>query len=226
MQAYRNAGFSVWSSSWGLVCTQSEVGAQAGLPVEAVNKVFQIKWLGLHWTSCILCWLFQLFSSFCCKAPEMFCGLQTSPVFPSTRRWGDSDWVETLGWTAPLKIIIIVIFSQQVYSQNMSSPEIASLSWGHMKVKGCSSSYKDCKVWPGGSRAWDWRETGTDVSGTRTGNTIQTQQDLQQWRQSSWYLSRLLLSIILESSLLIWRRFWRRGSTCWSSAEGWARLCR
>lgn len=47
----------------------------------------------------------------------------------------------------------------------MSSPEIASLSWGHMKVKGCSSSYKDCKVWPGGSRAWDWRETGTDVSG-------------------------------------------------------------
>uniref|UniRef100_A0A9J8A1D8 Mth938 domain-containing protein n=1 Tax=Cyprinus carpio carpio TaxID=630221 RepID=A0A9J8A1D8_CYPCA len=43
----------------------------------------------------------------------------------------------------------------------MSSPEIASLSWGHMKVKGCSTSYKDCKVWPGGSRAWDWRETGT-----------------------------------------------------------------
>ncbi|XP_042082956.1 mth938 domain-containing protein isoform X1 [Haplochromis burtoni] len=49
----------------------------------------------------------------------------------------------------------------------MSSPEIASLSWGHMKVKGCSSTYKDCKVWPGGSRAWDWRETGTDVSETR-----------------------------------------------------------
>ncbi|XP_053728705.1 mth938 domain-containing protein [Synchiropus splendidus] len=44
----------------------------------------------------------------------------------------------------------------------MSSPTIASLSWGHMKVKGCSSSYKDCKVWPGGSRTWDWRETGTD----------------------------------------------------------------
>uniref|UniRef100_A0A4W5QKW3 Mth938 domain-containing protein n=1 Tax=Hucho hucho TaxID=62062 RepID=A0A4W5QKW3_9TELE len=44
----------------------------------------------------------------------------------------------------------------------MSSPEIASLSWGRMNVKGCSSAYKDCKVWPGGSRAWDWRETGTD----------------------------------------------------------------
>ncbi|XP_068572756.1 mth938 domain-containing protein isoform X1 [Cebidichthys violaceus] len=51
---------------------------------------------------------------------------------------------------------------------DMSSPEIASLSWGHMKVKGCPSSYKDCKVWPGGSRAWDWRETGTEVSGTGT----------------------------------------------------------
>ncbi|KAG2457245.1 AAMDC protein, partial [Polypterus senegalus] len=46
----------------------------------------------------------------------------------------------------------------------MSSPEISSLSWGHMKVKGCATAYKDCKVWPGGSRAWDWRETGTDVS--------------------------------------------------------------
>ncbi|XP_061682949.1 mth938 domain-containing protein [Syngnathoides biaculeatus] len=41
------------------------------------------------------------------------------------------------------------------------SPEIASLSWGRMTVKGVSAPYKDCKVWPGGSRAWDWRETGT-----------------------------------------------------------------
>lgn len=58
-------------------------------------------------------------------------------------------------------------------SVTMSSPEITSLSWGHMKVKGCSSGYKDCKVWPGGSRAWDWRETGTDVSETagKYGNT-------------------------------------------------------
>uniref|UniRef100_A0A3P8W6S2 Adipogenesis associated, Mth938 domain containing n=1 Tax=Cynoglossus semilaevis TaxID=244447 RepID=A0A3P8W6S2_CYNSE len=45
----------------------------------------------------------------------------------------------------------------------MTSPEIDCLSWGLMKVKGCSSSYKDCKVWPGGSRTWDWRETGTNV---------------------------------------------------------------
>uniref|UniRef100_A0A8B9BJB7 Mth938 domain-containing protein n=1 Tax=Anser brachyrhynchus TaxID=132585 RepID=A0A8B9BJB7_9AVES len=50
------------------------------------------------------------------------------------------------------------------FSIAMSSPEIASLSWGQMKVKGCSTTYKDCKVWPGGSRTWDWRETGTNHS--------------------------------------------------------------
>ncbi|XP_063287224.1 mth938 domain-containing protein [Pelobates fuscus] len=42
----------------------------------------------------------------------------------------------------------------------MSSPEISSLSWGTMKVG--AQVYKDCKVWPGGSRTWDWRETGTN----------------------------------------------------------------
>ncbi|ERE78197.1 putative UPF0366 protein C11orf67 isoform 1 [Cricetulus griseus] len=33
-----------------------------------------------------------------------------------------------------------------------------------MKVQGSNLTYKDCKVWPGGSRAWDWRETGTEHS--------------------------------------------------------------
>uniref|UniRef100_A0A2K6TYT6 Mth938 domain-containing protein n=1 Tax=Saimiri boliviensis boliviensis TaxID=39432 RepID=A0A2K6TYT6_SAIBB len=46
----------------------------------------------------------------------------------------------------------------------MTSPEIASLSWGQMKVQGSNTTYKDCKVWPGGSRIWDWRETGTEHS--------------------------------------------------------------
>ncbi|CAG6008442.1 unnamed protein product [Menidia menidia] len=53
--------------------------------------------------------------------------------------------------------------SAEALGSVMASPEIASVSWGHMLVKGCPSSYKDCKVWPGGSRAWDWRETGTDI---------------------------------------------------------------
>ncbi|XP_066444359.1 mth938 domain-containing protein [Eleutherodactylus coqui] len=42
----------------------------------------------------------------------------------------------------------------------MTSPEISKIAWGSMKVAG--QAYKDCKVWPGGSRTWDWRETGTD----------------------------------------------------------------
>ncbi|XP_069825844.1 mth938 domain-containing protein [Dendropsophus ebraccatus] len=42
----------------------------------------------------------------------------------------------------------------------MSSPEISKISWGSMTVSG--QVYKDCKVWPGGSRTWDWRETGTN----------------------------------------------------------------
>ncbi|XP_041029981.1 mth938 domain-containing protein-like [Carcharodon carcharias] len=43
----------------------------------------------------------------------------------------------------------------------MTSPSIASLRWGEMKVEGSDTLYKDCKVWPGGNRMWDWRETGT-----------------------------------------------------------------
>ncbi|XP_053791258.1 mth938 domain-containing protein isoform X2 [Vidua chalybeata] len=58
-----------------------------------------------------------------------------------------------------------ILFSLRLqFNFVMSSPEIASLSWGQMKVKGCSTTYKDCKVWPGGSRTWDWRETGTNHS--------------------------------------------------------------
>lgn len=70
----------------------------------------------------------------------------------------------------------------------MSSPEIASLSWGHMKVKGCSSSYKDCKVWPGGSRTWDWRETGTDVCGTRL-FTLNT------YLMEAWFTLRVMAAL-------------------------------
>ena len=40
------------------------------------------------------------------------------------------------------------------------SPRIASCSWGHLDVEG-SGSLKDAKLYPGGARAWDWRETGT-----------------------------------------------------------------
>ncbi len=42
------------------------------------------------------------------------------------------------------------------------SPRIADFAWGRLEVEGTSVPYKDAKLFPGGSRAWDWEETGTD----------------------------------------------------------------
>jgi len=44
------------------------------------------------------------------------------------------------------------------------SPQITGLSWGTLRVEGRDKPYKDAKLWPGGSRAWDWTETGTNHS--------------------------------------------------------------
>lgn len=40
---------------------------------------------------------------------------------------------------------------------------ITHISWGHMEVKtnGQTLSFKDCKVWPGGAKKWDWNLTVT-----------------------------------------------------------------
>ncbi len=40
------------------------------------------------------------------------------------------------------------------------SPRITHVSWGRMEVKGLGSG-RDFKLWPGGGRDWDWKETGT-----------------------------------------------------------------
>ena len=42
----------------------------------------------------------------------------------------------------------------------LKSPLISHLSWGHVEVEG-HPPFKDTKVFPGGAREWDWRETGT-----------------------------------------------------------------
>jgi hypothetical protein len=39
-------------------------------------------------------------------------------------------------------------------------PRILHISWGRMEVDGVGSG-KDFKLYPGGGRAWDWNETGT-----------------------------------------------------------------
>jgi hypothetical protein len=42
-----------------------------------------------------------------------------------------------------------------------ASPQINSIEWGKTVVDGLGAM-KDVKLWPGGGRAWDWRETGTE----------------------------------------------------------------
>ena len=44
--------------------------------------------------------------------------------------------------------------------EEIRSPLITQLSWGHMEVDGVGAG-KDFKLWPGGGRQWDWRETDT-----------------------------------------------------------------
>ncbi|VDO00162.1 unnamed protein product [Rodentolepis nana] len=52
----------------------------------------------------------------------------------------------------------------------MLSPKITKLCWGSIAVEkigddgrpieGEEISYRDAKVWPGGSSGWDWNKTG------------------------------------------------------------------
>lgn len=44
------------------------------------------------------------------------------------------------------------------------SPRITKLTWGSVEVDGTDTTYRDAKLYPGGSREWDWTETGTHHS--------------------------------------------------------------
>ena len=45
--------------------------------------------------------------------------------------------------------------------ETIKSPRITKHSFGHLEVEGAARPYKDAKLYPGGSREWDWGETGT-----------------------------------------------------------------
>jgi hypothetical protein len=46
--------------------------------------------------------------------------------------------------------------------EQQKSPKILKNSWGQIEIEGKSNIFKDVKLYPGGCREWDWRETGTD----------------------------------------------------------------
>ncbi|GGK69599.1 hypothetical protein Ppa06_37180 [Planomonospora parontospora subsp. parontospora] len=46
---------------------------------------------------------------------------------------------------------------------NDKSPLITHVGWGRMAVEGIGEG-KDFKLYPGGGRLWDWKETGTGHS--------------------------------------------------------------
>jgi hypothetical protein len=51
-----------------------------------------------------------------------------------------------------------------IVKQEERSPRIEHVSWGRLEVEGNTEPYKDAKLFPGGSRDWNWRETGTGHS--------------------------------------------------------------
>ena len=46
--------------------------------------------------------------------------------------------------------------------QEARSPKVTHHSWGRLEVEGVDGHFKDAKLFPGGAREWDWRETGTN----------------------------------------------------------------
>ena len=46
--------------------------------------------------------------------------------------------------------------------EEQPSPRIKHVSWGRLEVEGRAEPYKDAKLFPGGSREWNWRATGTN----------------------------------------------------------------
>ena len=46
-------------------------------------------------------------------------------------------------------------------TEQKSSPRIKQVDWGRLAVDGVAEPYRDAKLFPGGSKEWNWRETGT-----------------------------------------------------------------
>ena len=54
------------------------------------------------------------------------------------------------------------------------SPLISKIKWGKVWVEGYNKPFKDVKLFPGGARTWDWRETGTHhTPGIQTADVVE-----------------------------------------------------
>ena len=53
-----------------------------------------------------------------------------------------------------------VLSVEDVRQAKLDSPRISLFSWGRIEVEG-HPPFNDAKIFPGGAREWDWRETGT-----------------------------------------------------------------
>jgi hypothetical protein len=75
------------------------------------------------------------------------------------------------------------------------SPRITHVSWGRLEVEGKAEPYKDAKLFPGGSREWNWRETGTEhVPGIRPA-------DVQELLADCLQVSRETLDFLKERQI-------------------------
>ncbi len=64
----------------------------------------------------------------------------------------------------PGSISCSIIIAHWWTMKTSSSPEVVDLSWGQVWLNGFREPFKDVKIYPGGARAWDWRETNTHHS--------------------------------------------------------------
>lgn len=65
--------------------------------------------------------------------------------------------------------------NKQVGAGAKASPEVIALKWGEIKVRHADDTvhtYKDAKIFPSGSKEWNWKLTGTEhVPGIQIADT-------------------------------------------------------
>ena len=61
-------------------------------------------------------------------------------------------------WICPIFLIFII---NRLNVDSQKSPKINHFSWGILEVEANTKPFKDAKLYPGGSREWDWNESVT-----------------------------------------------------------------